>query len=402
MKHIIVLAVYLISFNLYALEHNSCTLEKYFINTVQYKSSLLNDKEKKLELDRQKLSLFPSVYMSMGQESNNNRSFKSVGESSLFVGVSQTIYEGGSYVKYKKKINSDLEYNHLMILDKRNSYLIDLYREVINYKYKLDLLELYASQLDKQNIQLEADKASLDSGDLAMIEYNASSLRRDEIRNNLSLIRNEIRQLELDIYHKFNIPVGYIKNISGETILSCKKDSTGDILMKSRALLHENEYTNYELEMTSLQPNVTFSMYISPPNTGTWNDLSMKKIDFGASVNVSIPVNKFFSLTTIEKNHAIAVSRINNDYDEKEKLFWREKEKIISEMNGLENSVVLSRTIVALKGKEVDYVLDRFKHKKETILNYYRQLDEYESAKLKLKKEEREIEFNKVYISILG
>ncbi|HCQ9025315.1 TPA: TolC family protein [Escherichia coli] len=401
MKYIINLLGAIISLNSYALECRSCALEQYFLRTESYKSSLRDNEEKKLELDKKELSLLPNVYIGVGQQSNNDRSFKSVRESSLSVGISQTIYEGGSYRKTKKKINTDIKYNNLLIHDKRNSYLIDLYRAVIDYKYKLDLRELYTSQLEKQDVQLEAAKASLDAGDIAMIEYNAANLRRDEIRNNLSRIENEIRQSELDIFANFNVPENYIKNVSNNTILSCKTESAGNILTKSRELLHQSEAANYELEMTSVQPNVSFSVYVSPPDTGTWKDLSLKKSDFGASVNVVIPVSNFFSMNSIEKSHAIAVSRINDSYDEKDKIYFREKEKTISKIKELENSIALSRKAVELKSKEVDYILSRFKEKKETIMSYYRQLDEYESAKINLKKEEREVEFNKVYISIL-
>lgn len=56
---------------------------------------------------------------------------------------------------------------------------------------------------------------------------------------------------------------------------------------------------------------------------------------------------------------------------------------------------------IEIKGKEVDYVLNRFRENKETIMSYYRQLDEYEHEKIKLKKDEREYEFYKTYIGFL-
>lgn len=103
MKYIITLLGAIISLNSYALESRSCALEQYFLRTESYKSSLLDNEEKKLELDKKELSLLPNVYIGVGQQSNNDRSFKSVRESSLSVGISQTIYEGGSYRKTKKK-----------------------------------------------------------------------------------------------------------------------------------------------------------------------------------------------------------------------------------------------------------------------------------------------------------
>ncbi len=401
MKYVIIFFVTMFCSNSYASTGTVCSLEQYFLQTDSYKSSLLDNMEKKIDLDRKKLSLLPDIYIGMNQYSNNKRSFKSLKESSLSVGISQTIYEGGKYIKNQKIAKIEAEYNRLLIHDKRNNYLIDLYRDVIEYKYKLDLRELYISQLEKQNVQLEAAKASYLSGNIATIEYNAAKIRRDEIWNNLKYIDNEIEQSALDIYTNFNIPIDDIQKINNDTILSCKSESSDYILKQSRELLYKKEKANYELDRASLQPHVGFSVYVSPPDTGTWNDLSLRKSDFGASINLTIPVSNFFSMNAIDESHAIAISRINNSHDERKRMYFREKEKTKKKINELKNHIELSKKIVELKSNEVDYTLSLFKERKENIMSYYRQVDEYESAKINLKKEEREIEFNKVYLNIL-
>ena len=384
-----------------ASKESVCFLEKYFENTEPYKSSLLDDKEKKLELDRKELSLLPDIYVGAGQYSSNDRSFKSIKESSLNVGFSQSIYEGGSFNKNRNKINLDLEYNDLMVNDKRNNYLINLYRDIIEYKYKLDLRELYNSQLKNQRVQLEAAKANLMSGNIAEIEFDAASLRSDELINKINQINNEIQQSVLDIYTNYNVPSHDLENINNDIVLSCKKESAEYILKKSRELLYRRERVNHELEMTAIQPHANLSVYISPPETGAWKDLTLKKSDFGASVNVTIPISGFFSINSIERSYAIAVSRINNTYDEKNNFYLREKEKTKIKLNQLKEDLNLSKKIVELRGREMEYIFSRFKDKKENIISYYRQVDEYELAKINMKREEREIEFNEVYLHIL-
>ncbi|WP_181880305.1 hypothetical protein, partial [Escherichia coli] len=156
---------------------------------------------------------------------------------------------GGRYSKFKNKIKKDIEYNGLMIHDKRNRYLIDLYRSVIEYKYKIDLHQLYSSQLKLQEKQLEATKARLASGDIAKIEYDIVGLRKEELQNEVDIIKNEIEQTELDISIRFNIPVTMIKEITGKKILSCKGKGSGQILNESRELLKQNENANYQLNM---------------------------------------------------------------------------------------------------------------------------------------------------------
>ncbi|EBY7162522.1 hypothetical protein D5933_21740, partial [Salmonella enterica subsp. enterica serovar Oranienburg] len=81
-----------------------CELEKYFQLTDLYKSSLLDNNAKKLEMERERLSLLPDINLSMGQQSSNNSSFKGVMDSSLSVGLSMSVYRGNIYSKYKDKI----------------------------------------------------------------------------------------------------------------------------------------------------------------------------------------------------------------------------------------------------------------------------------------------------------
>ncbi|HGG6780034.1 TPA: hypothetical protein ACJG86_004700, partial [Salmonella enterica subsp. enterica serovar Singapore] len=72
-----------------------------------------------------------------------------------------------------------------------------------------------------------------------------------------------------------------------------------------------------------------------------------------------------------------------------------------SKIKILRSKITLLRKKIELKGKEVDYVLSRFRENKETIVSYYRQLDEYEHEKINLRKDEREYDFYETYISFL-
>lgn len=82
-------------------------------------------------------------------------------------------------------------------------------------------------------------------------------------------------------------------------------------------------------------------------------------------------------------------------------MFFREKDRTKSKISELENNIILSKSKLKLKEKELDYMLARFTEKKETILSYYRQFDELEMEKINLKKEERELEYYKAYLYLL-
>ncbi|HAZ3552441.1 TPA: TolC family protein [Escherichia coli] len=401
MKYLSFLISVLIACNTYAKADSPCDLENYFRKTEAYKSGMLDNEAKLVELERESLTLLPNISVTIGQQSTNDSSFKGISDSSVSLSLSQSVYNGGRYSKFKNKITKDIEYNGLMIHDKRNRYLIDLYRSVIEYKYKFDLHQLYSSQLKLQEKQLEATKARLASGDIAKIEYDIVGLRKEELQNEVDIIKSEIEQTELDISTQFNIPVTMIKEITSKKILSCKGKGTGHVLNESRKLLKQNENANYQLNMTSMQPSVSMSLHMRPPSGGTLNELTTKKTEFAAGISVSVPLSAYFSANNYKKDYAISVSRIDDTYDEKQKLYIREKDNIINKIKNLESNIDLTKEKIELKRKEVEYVLSRFRDKKDTIISYYRQLDEFELEKIKLKKDEREREYFKTYIAIL-
>ena len=401
MKYLSFFIPVLIACNTYAKVDSPCDLENYFRKTETYKSGMLDNEEKLVELERERLTLLPNISVAIGQQSTNDSSFKGISDSSVSLSLSQSVYNGGRYSKFKNKIKKDIEYNGLMIHDKRNRYLIDLYRSVIEYKYKFDLHQLYSSQLKLQEKQLEATKARLASGDIAKIEYDIVGLRKEELQNEVDIIKNEIEQTELDISTRFNIPVTMIKEITGKKILSCKGKGSGQILNESRELLKQNENANYQLNMTSMQPSVSMYLHMRPPSGGTLNELTTKKTEFAAGISVSVPLSAYFSANNYKKDYSISVSRIDDTYDEKQKLYIREKDNIINKIKNLESNIDLTKEKIELKRKEVEYILSRFRDKKDTIISYYRQLDEFELEKIKLKKDEREREYFKAYIAIL-
>ncbi|EKY6714362.1 hypothetical protein QFK63_004524, partial [Escherichia coli] len=253
----------------------------------------------------------------------------------------------------------------------------------------------------KQKNQLDVYKAKLSSGDIAKFEYDIAKLREEELENQVNIINNEVRQTELYIRTNFNVPVEVIRNITGRDILSCKEAGAEYILNKSRSLLRQNENKSYELKMTSTKPSVNLSLYMRPPSNGTLMDITTRKTEFFAAVNLTVPLSEYFAVNNNKKDHAISIRKINDTYDEKHKLYIREKESLISKIQDLRSSIEITRKKIELKSKEVDYVMSRFREKKETILSYYRQLDELEHEKIKLKQDEREYEYYKTYIAIL-
>lgn len=401
MKVLVIILLSFLSLKINAKEKNSCLIEPYFKKTESYANIILEKEQLILDKEINDISLLPDIYIGTGQQSNNAKSFRSVDESGLHVGISQNIYEGNQYNKHKERINLELSTKNLLIQDKKIDYIIKLLRDVADYKYKIDLSNLYESQLEKQKLQFEASQVHYDSGEIAAIESEITSHRIKEIINSIDKINEEITQAELDILTKYHIPPEMIDGINYGMIESCKVDSVSHILTKNRMVEIDREKINYEINVASLNPSVSLSLNVSPPDSGSWNDLSSKKADFGLSVNASVPLSRFFTFGTYKKRHGLSIEKINMAYDEKQQLLFREKDKVKSKISELEKSIILSKSKLKLKVKELDYMLARFTEKKETILSYYRQFDELEMEKINLKKEERELEYYKAYLYLL-
>ena len=385
----------------YASINDSCFIDNYFKKTESYKNIIIDKERLLLERNINDLSLLPNIYIGSSQQSSNTRSFKSIDESGLYAGISQILYEGNKYKKNKEKIDIELNNSNLQVFDKKNTYVINLYRAVTDYKYKIDLRDLYQSQLDKHRIQFRVSKANFEAGEIAAIEHEIVSHREKEILNNIINIESEIIQAEFDLHAEYNIPADLLESINYEMIVSCKAKSMNNLLTENRVLDLEREKLNYDIDIASLQPSVSLSLNVSPPESGTWNDLSLSKANFGLSITTSVPLSGVFSVNSYKNKHGLAVKKINQSFDEKQKLLLREKENIQSKISQLEKSILLLKSKLKLSEKEVDYVLTRFKQKKETIISYYRQLDDLEMAKINLKKEEREYDYYKAYLSFL-
>lgn len=401
MKLKILVVLFTLTFRANANVDNQCAIEPYFERTEEYHNLLIENERLLLDKNINDLSLLPDIYIGTGQQSSNSQSFKSFDKSGLHAGISQTLYEGNQYGKKKESIDIELNNNSLSLLDKKNTYIINLYRAVIDYKYKVDLRGLYQSQLDMHRAHVKASKVKFESGNLSALEYEIVVQRENEISNNLNRIKSEIHQAELDILAEYFIPANFIEHINYKMIVSCKKESKNSLLIKNRTLELEKEKINYEIDIATLQPSVSISLNVSPPGSGTWNDLSINKAEFGLSVNASVPLSRFLSVNSINKKHSLSVKKINHSYDENQKLLLREKERVQSKISEFERGIQLLKNKLKLGEKEVDYMLTRFEQKKESIISYYRQLDEFEMEKVNLKKEERENEYYKAYLSIL-
>lgn len=384
-----------------ATENNYCALDSYLMSTLDYKNNQLTNKEYDLESERNDLSLLPSVYTSINQSNSNDRSYKSIQNSSLYVGLSQQLYAGGIYAKTKKRIEIDKQYNAALLKETKNQLLIELFSDTIEYKYILDQMAVYQNQLSRQLNEIRRMEVGLASGDIARIDVDIAKLRVGNINNIINSLRENKENLASQIYIKYGLPQNDIKKIDYDIITSCKSGSYNNNLLQSYHLQLKQAMNNKDIRDASSLPSVNFSVSLSPPDSGLLNDISTRKVDFITSINVSIPFSQLFLKNNSLKNFAIERERLKLTYDNKVQENIREKKSTIENINLLTKSIRHTKESLDLEKYKLSYIQSRIKEGRDSIITYYQQVDTYENLEITLKKEERELEFKKAYLHFL-
>lgn len=388
--------------SVFATEDNYCSLDPYLMSTPDYKDNQLKNEEYDLESERNDLSLLPSIYTGVYQSSSNERSYKSILNSSLYVGISQQLYAGGIYSKTKKRIEIDKHYNEALLKETKNKLLIELFSDAIDYKYILDQIKVYQNQLSRQLNEIRRMEEGVFTGNIARIDVDIATLRGDYIENTIDSLKKDKENLATQIYIKYGLPQDEINKIDYNIITSCKTGDFSDNLSQSYRLQLKQALANKDIRDASTLPSVDFSVSLSPPHSGILTDISTRKVDFVSSISVYIPFSQFFLKNNSQKSFAIETNRLKLTYDNKVQENIREKKLTIKNIDLLTESIKYTKKSLALEKNKLGFIQSRIKEGHDSIITYYQQVDTFENLEVSLKKEEREIEFKKAYLYFLN
>ncbi|EPI9160618.1 TolC family protein, partial [Escherichia coli] len=123
---------------------------------------------------------------------------------------------------------------------------------------------------------------------------------------------------------------------------------------------------------------------------------------YNASISIDIPLSDFFSSFNSKKTNAMNLVRngIDNlsDFREIELLRF----DISNKLHIMKKKDSMLKKDLYIKRKELSYISERVKNKKESVLTYYSLQDDIYDTELEIKRSENELMYYELYLYFLG
>ncbi|HBA7372439.1 TPA: TolC family protein, partial [Escherichia coli] len=135
-------------------------------------------------------------------------------------------------------------------------------------------------------------------------------------RNNLDKMKNTLNEVELErqytlmkINSDYAVPEKLLHEISLTDIKSCKRSSIMELVRDIYRKKNESVEIDNKISESSLLPSLYVSVGLTPKNGGTLSDISLREMDYNASISIDIPLSDFFSSFNSKKTNAMNLVR---------------------------------------------------------------------------------------------
>lgn len=380
---------------------DSCSIDSYFRSTNEYKQYRLEEKANQLRDKENDLSLLPSIYLGTGQYTSNHSSFQEITDSSLHLSVYSNIYSGNTYGKTKERLKIEREISKISVHEKRNVFMINLFKALLELKHLKDQLIVYDKLMPYQdNI---SQKAEIDyaNGNISEMDLSISNLKKEKFKNVMIKLGHDIKLKKEQIYIDFNIPEDVIDNIELHDFLSCKSATSVSLLKKKYIEKDKEIKMDNEISKASTMPSVSLSLSMNPPGNGSIRDVNLRNADYTISVDVNIPLSSVFLSGIIDQKSYIDSSISYLKRDDELKSIKKIKLDLLNKISTTNDELIYLSKEAEIKKRRFDYIFSRYQRKEDTIQSLYSQFEQYISSEIDLKKMENEFEYYKVYLSFV-
>ncbi|HBL8814497.1 TPA: hypothetical protein LTW52_005160, partial [Escherichia coli] len=276
-----------------------------------------------------------------------------------------------------------------------NKLLLRLFSDISEYKYKKELLAYYHNQLQRQRSELYRISDEVKSGNVAEVELFIAKQRVEDLKIEILNLEHEKNEIINFIYDNYSIPQEMIDNINIDLVTACKAGTYYDNKLKSYKLQLAQVMANKEVTDASSYPSLDVSLSVTPPGSGILNKLTTKKANYSASINLSIPMSQIFLQENSQKRLAIDMEKIRINYEYGLSDWNRNKQKVKDKISLLNFSLSQKKTSLDIEKKKAEYILSRVKDGKDTLISYYRQIENLDSIEINIKQEEKELDIQK-------
>ena len=377
-------------------------MDDYFNKTNIFSSYILEQEHNKIEESNNVASLLPSMSIGLGQYINNNKRLSTFGDSDIYFSLSQDIFSAYKYKNNKDKLAIQNNLQNLELQRKRYEYLLGFYYSRINYTYQLEQIQLTKKQIQKLETDYNISKELFKMGKAPYLDTEIKGNNLDKMRNTLNEVELERQYSLMKIKSDYSVPEELLHKVTIEDIKACKRSSIIELVKNIYKKKNESVDIDNKISESSLLPSLYFSVGLTPKNGGTLSDISLREMDYNASISVNVPLSDFFSSFNSKKTNAINSMKNNidnlNDFRELELLRF----DINNKLHIIKNKIPILKNNLYIKNKELNYISERVKNKKESVLTYYSLQDDIYEIELNIKRNENELMYYELYLDFLG
>ncbi|HII2567843.1 TPA: TolC family protein [Escherichia coli] len=377
-------------------------MDNYFNKTKIFSSYSLDQEQNKVEESNNITSLLPRMSMGMGQYINNKKRLSTFGDSNVYFSLSQDVFAAYKYKNNKDKLAIQKSLQDLELQRKKYEYLLNFYYDNINYLYKLEQIELTKNQIKKLETDYNMSKVLFNMGKIPHLDTEIKRNNLDKMKNTLNEVEMERQYTLMKINSDYAVPEKLLHEISLTDIKSCKRSSIMELVRDIYRKKNESVEIDNKISESSLLPSLYVSVGLTPKNGGTLSDISLREMDYNASISIDIPLSDFFSSSNSKKTNAMNLVRngIDNlsDFRGIELLRF----DISNKLHIMKKKNSMLKKGLYIKWKELSYISERVKNKKESVLAYYSLQDDIYDTELEIKRSENELMYYELYLYFLG
>lgn len=341
--------------------------------------------------------MLPDINIGLGQYINNNQWFSSITDSNFYLSLSYNLLSAYEAKMQNDKLDIANYLKYIEMLSERNNYIINLFSEIINYKIKKSHLMLMLERYRKLNKEYEIAKRKMSIGLISVLDVEMRYNILRKIRFDIDVLEEEESLLSDKILREYHVPESAIPDITYHKLKECKTAGFYTLLAENKKLKIKAADIDNDIRKLSEIPSFYLSFGLTPKQGGALGNMSLRKMDYSASLGISFPLMGLFSSSENQKEKIISISRTRNELlKENIKLDLLEKE-IRQKIDKLEKNLAMMKNELALKKRKVEYINYRVKNGQDDVITYLSSVENLHETENEFQKIGYEIEYYSLY-----